>query len=268
MTKQFEQPPVGSLTVVGTGIKAVAHLTVEADAHIRSASKLFYLVADTVIENWLKRTNASAESLYKFYGPNKDRSVTYEEIIQCVVNAVKAGEDVCCALYGHPGVFSYPGREAVRRLRELGYQADMLPGVSAEDCIFADLGIDPGVSGCQLFEATDFLLRKRRFDPHSLLVLWQFALIAVQVNPSEAANRSGLLVLSNYLREYYDETHRVIVYQAAQYSLCKPVVHTVAISDLVNAPMTPICTLVIPPSAESESDPEMLTRLGIKQSQR
>jgi uncharacterized protein YabN with tetrapyrrole methylase and pyrophosphatase domain len=268
MTKQSEQSPVGSLTVVGTGIKAIAHVTVEADSHIRSAGKLFYLVADTVIENWLMRTNASAESLYRFYGPDKDRSSTYEEIIQCLVNAVQAGEDVCCALYGHPGVFSYPGREAVKRLRELGHQADVLPGVSAEDCIFADLGIDPGVSGCQSFEATDFLLRKRRFDPHSLLILWQFALIAVQVNPSQAANRRGLLVLRDYLLEFYDETHRVIVYQAAQYPLCKPVVHTVAISDLVNAPMTPICTLVIPPSGESESDPEMLQRLGIKQSRR
>jgi hypothetical protein len=36
-----------------------------------------------------------------------------------------------------------------------GFDAVMLPGISAEDCLFADLGIDPGMIGCQSFEATD-----------------------------------------------------------------------------------------------------------------
>jgi hypothetical protein len=37
----------------------------------------------------------------------------------------------------------------------------MLPGISAEDCLFADLGIDPGIYGCQSYEATDFLANGR-----------------------------------------------------------------------------------------------------------
>jgi len=31
----------------------------------------------------------------------------------------------------------------------------MLPGISAEDCLVADLGIDPASSGCQSYEAND-----------------------------------------------------------------------------------------------------------------
>src|SRR5882724_7124983 len=109
----------GSLVVVGTGIKSISHVTLEAEAHIRQAEKLFYLVADSVTEHWVQELNPTSESLYRFYGFEKDRSITYEEMINCLITAVQAGKKVCCALYGHPSVFAYPGREAVRRLRLL-----------------------------------------------------------------------------------------------------------------------------------------------------
>jgi siroheme synthase len=239
-------------------------VTLEAEAHIRQAEKLFYLVADSVTEQWLLRLNSTAESLYRFYGNDKDRAITYEEMISCLIEEVQAGKRVCCALYGHPSVFAYPGREAVRRLRELGFEAAVLPGVSAEDCLFADLGIDPGTSGCQSFEATDFLIRQRRFDPNSTLILWQAALIAVLVKPSEAANRRGLQVLADYLIQTYGRDHRVKIYQAAQYALCGPSIIDVSLCELVEAQITPICTLVVPPLAISKPDPNFLSLLGMK----
>jgi siroheme synthase len=254
----------GSLVIVGTGIKSISHVTLEAEAHIRQAEKLFYLVADSVTEQWLLRLNSTAESLYRFYGNDKDRAITYEEMISCLIEEVQAGKRVCCALYGHPSVFAYPGREAVRRLRELGFEAAVLPGVSAEDCLFADLGIDPGTSGCQSFEATDFLIRQRRFDPNSTLILWQAALIAVLVKPSEAANRRGLQVLADYLIQTYGRDHRVKIYQAAQYALCGPSIIDVSLCELVEAQITPICTLVVPPLAISKPDPNFLSLLGMK----
>ena len=49
----------------------------------------------------------------------------------------------------------------------------MLPAVSAEDCLVADLGVDPGERGWQSWEATELLLRGFRPDPTAGLVLWQ-----------------------------------------------------------------------------------------------
>ena len=57
--------------------------------------------------------------------------------------------------------------------RAEGFNARMLPGISAEDCLFANLGADPGTHGCQSFEATSFLLRKPKFDTLTHLILWQ-----------------------------------------------------------------------------------------------
>ncbi|MFI1583783.1 hypothetical protein [Embleya sp. NPDC020630] len=82
----------------------------------------------------------------------------------------------------HPGVFAFPGHEAVRRARLDGIPARMLAGSSAGDWLFADPGLDPATRGCQSIEASDFLLRHRVFDPTSLLVLWQVGVIGISAN--------------------------------------------------------------------------------------
>ena len=80
---------------------------------------------------------------------------------------------MCAVFYGHPGVFVNPSHRAVAQARAEGFRAAMLPGVSAEDCLFADLGLDPGAHGCQSYEATDFVIRRRSCYPSALLILWQ-----------------------------------------------------------------------------------------------
>ena len=82
-------------------------------------------------------------------------------------------QHICVALEGHPSVFATPALNAVILAKQHGYYAKILPGISSEDCLFADLLIDPGSSGCQSFEATDFLIHKRIFDPTCHLILWQ-----------------------------------------------------------------------------------------------
>ena len=49
----------------------------------------------------------------------------------------------------------------------------MLPGISAEDCLFADVGIDPAFPGAQTLEATDLLLRNRTLLTDLHVVVWQ-----------------------------------------------------------------------------------------------
>ena len=65
----------GSLTAVGTGIRAVGQLTVEAIAHMRAADKLLYCVGDPIAEHIVKSMNENgAESMFHYYEENKPRS--------------------------------------------------------------------------------------------------------------------------------------------------------------------------------------------------
>lgn len=255
----------GSLTVVGTGIKVAGHTTLEAKAHMEQADKLLYLVADPATRHWILSLNPDAESLQPFYGEGKDRMETYMQMVDRILDCVREGGRVCAAFYGHPGVFVFPSHEVIHRAREKGFDAKMLPGISAEDCLFADLGVDPGTTGCQSFECTDFLAYRRKFDPAVGLVLWQIAVIGeLGYRTDRLYNPVGLQLLSEHLAHFYGEDHQVVVYEASQYPICDPLIEVVSVRDLAVSAVSPIATLYVPPIASAHLDLEVCRRLGIE----
>ena len=148
--------------VVGTGIAAGAHLTAEARREIEAAEVVLALVADRVTLEWVRELNPQARSLHEHYRAGEDRRQSYERVVEAILEPVREGRRVCAVFYGHPGVFVQPSHEAIRRLRADGLRPRMLPGISAEDCLFADLGIDPGTCGCQSYDATVWTPRHSR----------------------------------------------------------------------------------------------------------
>lgn len=261
--------PTGRLTLVGTGLRISGQVTEEALVAMREADKLFHLVQDQVTHRWLSGLNPTAESLYDSYREGRDRRETYEEMVERMLAPVRQGLAVCAAFYGHPGVFALPAHEAVRRARREGHDAEMLPGVSAEDCLIADLGFDPGERGCQSFEATDFLVRHRRFDPASALLLWQIGGIGVADFRREVAwNPAGVDVLARALAATYGADHEVVVYEASPYPVTDPLVHRCRLDRLAAAPVTIASTLLVPPLPDRPRDETLLAELRVLAAQR
>jgi siroheme synthase len=252
----------GSLTVVGTGIRIVGQLTMEAIACMRAADRLLYIVTDPLSEETIRHLNPEgAESLAVFYADGKPRIETYEEMVERTLTCVRSGMATCFAAYGHPGVFAYPTHEAIRRARAEGYPARMLPGVSAEDCLFADMGIDPSTSGCQSYEATDFLLCRRSIDTTAGLILWQIGLVCDPTYSVHGYDTSGLPLLVARLCRSYPPDHVVYIYEAPTYPGQEPSISALPLCALASSALRPMSTLYIPPSRLPTIDPEIARKI-------
>lgn len=248
----------GSLVVVGTGIRLVGQTTVEAIQEIRAAERLFHLVSEPATEHWIRSLNATARSLDDCYAEGRPRHDSYEEMTERILAAVRAGLRVCAVFYGHPGVFARPSHEAIRRARREGFSARMLPGISTEDCLFADLGVDPGECGCQSFEASDFLAYRRRFDPRSGLVLWQVGLLGEpSIRADMECRPERLRALAHRLRRHYPERHPVVLYEASQFPICDPVIRRVSLARLRRERVASMTTLYIQPLPSRSIDPRV-----------
>jgi precorrin-6B methylase 1 len=256
----------GTLIIVGSGIKAVGHLTADAIHWIRSADKVLHVVADAVTEQAIREMSPSAESMKTLYSPDRRRRATYEAMVERILREVRTGRLVCAVFYGHPGVFVLPSHEAIRRAREEGHPALMLPGISAEDCLIADLGLDPARIGWQSFEATDFLIYHRGFDPAAGMVLWQIGAIGNLGLQKDGFHRHGLGLLVNVLAATYGLDHEVIVYEAAVMPTCDPVIHRAPLRHLLDAPITTLSTMYVPPCRRAPLDLEMVSALGLSPS--
>jgi hypothetical protein len=252
--------PRGSLTVVGTGIRSGLHTTTEARRAIVGADVVLYLTTDPLADAWVQRLNGSARSLGRHYTVGRPRREAYNAMVQEILAEVTRGLDVCAAFYGHPGVFVSPSHEAIAAARELGHRAVMQPAVSAEDCLVADLGIDPGAQGWQSYEATDFLMHRRAVDTSTPLVLWQISMIGAWHTVSRP-NVEGMAILSERLGELYGPGHEVVLYEAADYPVGDPLIVRLPVEDLPGARITPMATLYVPRGRGPERDPEMIARL-------
>jgi uncharacterized protein YabN with tetrapyrrole methylase and pyrophosphatase domain len=253
----------GSLVVVGTGIRTVGHLTMEAVAWIKQADKVLYVVGDPVAEAMLKELNPDgAESLTVMYAEGKQRIETYNEMVERTLACIRAGKLTCMACYGHPGVFVYPSHESIRRARAEGYSARMLPGISSEDCLFADLGVDPGIGGCQSYEATDFLLNGRVIDPSSSVILWQIGVVGDATFKAAGYDLSAMPLLVERLLAIYPASHPMYLYEAAVFHGCDPIIRPITAVELANGPLSAGNTLYIPPAYPTRSDPMTYYRMN------
>lgn len=238
-------------------------MTPEATSAIELADEVVYLVTQPLTAQWIERTNPRSRSLDSLYAPGKPRRETYAEMVEELLAPVRAGRDVCAAFYGHPGVFVNPGHEAIRRARAEGYRARMLPGVSALDCLVADLGIDPAATGLQSYEATDFVVHRRRPDTAATLVLWQIGVVG-ELGYATGPRRENLALVVDRLARAYPREHEVIVYEASPYLLvADPFVLRLPLEELPGARVPLLATLVVPPARKPRRDRALAARLGL-----
>lgn len=250
----------GSLIVVGTGIKTTGQLTVEALAWMQQAQSLVYVVGDPIAETVIKTIKPDAEDLSVYYQEGQQRIHAYEAMIQHMMRNVRSGKLTVGAFYGHPGVFAYPSHESIRRLRSEGYEAKMLPGISAEDCMFADLGIDPAVGGMQTYEATDFLINGPIIDNSTQLVIWQIGTLGDLTYHRNKYDTSAMPLLVERLAYFFPRSHLITVYEAPMFPGVEPMIARIPLYSLNDFPITAAMTLYIPPARLRTPDPELANR--------
>lgn len=245
----------GSLVVVGSGIQFGRHASERTLSEIQQAQVVFCLV-DTFALAMISHLRPDAINLGRHYAPGKDRRETYREIDTAIMHEVRAGKAVCAVFYGHPGVFADVPHRVIRKTRAEGMTARMEPGISAEACLYADLGIDPGQRGMQSLEATHFLYYDRQLDPQGLVLLWQVSLSGDWSCRRLHAEREGLKALVAKLLRWYPPDHEVTLYEAARLPIEDYRADTLRLCDLPDAQYKEFTTLVIPPlPGELHRDP-------------
>lgn len=253
----------GSFVAVGLGMMLGAHLSPRARSEIEHADVVFVLVSDAIVERWVQGMRADARSLQPFYAEGKRRTQTYRQMIEAMLVEVRHGRRVCGVFYGHPGVFAQVPHHAIAQARNEGFHAEMHAGISAEDCLYADLGIDPGTFGCQHYEASQLMFYQRRLDPSAYLVLWQIGVAGDRsVSRFDTGPAYRRLLIELLAEEGYPLEHEVIVYEAATLPIVEPRMERMPLWALAEAELHLQSTLVVPPAMPLKRNDALLEKLA------
>ncbi len=254
--------PEGQLVCVGVGMTLGAHISARCRDCIEASDVVFMLVSDGLVEEWVSGMNPDVRSLQPFYSEGKSRRETYREMTAVMLEEVRAGKRVCGVFYGHPGVFAFVPHETIRQARDEGFHAKMEPGISAEDCLYADLGIDPGRYGCQHYEASQFMFYKRNIDPSAYLVLWQVGIAGDRTLSRWETGAEYRSILLELLYQQYPRNHEVILYEAVTLPIQKPRTELIRLSELQTAELSLETTMVVPPCQSMVSNESVMQRIN------
>lgn len=241
-----------NLIIAGTGIKFLSHLTIEVKSAIETSSCVVFLLNEPAMKNWITKHAKKYISMDKTYFSSSSRADTYYKIADELLLHLKEYNDICFLIYGHPTFFSSVVGEIKKRISFEEVLVQIMPGISALDCLFADLNIDPGTRGLQSYDATEFILYDESFSVSAHLVLWQIAIVGeLRVinnnNINLSCQKKALSLLKSKLMKQYPEDHKIILYVASQYPGVDFEHSEFKLRELTTVNIPRLATLYIPP---------------------
>ncbi len=252
-----------TLVIAGSGIKFMSHITYETRNCIEKADKVLYLINEPALQEWIQGLNKNTESLDQIYTKYCARNDNYQAISEYIVNQLDNINFLCAVFYGHPTVLVQPAIYTAQAAETKGHNVIVMPGISAEDCLFADLLIDPSSCGCYSFEATDFLLYQREYESSSHLIIWQSGVIGIKNLVVKHNPEKGLGLFIRHLSKKYSLDHDVYIYEAAQYPTIKPRIEKTALRNLATANINRLTTLYIPPNCVKQINNDVCAELKV-----
>jgi len=242
-----------SLIIAGLGIKFLSHLTKETEKIIQEGDKILYLANDLFFPEWIEHFNKNTESLDQLYFSKSARCDSYNAIKDKILSELNNFQNVVFIIYGNPNFLVQVTSLVSRAAESNGHEFYILPAISSLDCLLADLNINPGDSGMQLFEATELIAYRKILDLTSHVVIFQAAAIGQSGHTrNKIATTKGLKILCDYLGEFYSCAQEIIFYEASQYPNKKPVIIRTILKNAYKVEISSKSTMYIPPSKKGE----------------
>ena len=184
---------VADIYIVGLGVLNVDQLTREVERVIRRSNEVLYVDTGVATRAHLASLCPRVTSLFESsYEESSHRLNAYHHMAARVLDAALDHPPVTFAIHGHPIVGVYAPFLIRDMAGLLNLEVQVLPGISAMDCLFAELMVDPCVTGMQMYEATDLLLRRRPLQPDVPALIWQIGCVETTLHTMRVSNPEAL----------------------------------------------------------------------------
>lgn len=246
--------------IVGLGIVNVRQITHEVDEALQRSREVLLVAQGFGMVEYVNQLCSNVTDLSSAYREGDNRINAYNMMTAKVIEAALDHPPVTFALYGHPLVFALPPFQILKIAPLFELRVKTLPGISAMDCLFVDLKLDPA-RGLQIYEATDLLLRQRPLQPDVPCLIWQIGAVETQLYSMRTSKPERFLRMKNYLLKFYPPEHKIVAVYSSSFPLAPSLLTEFAITDFEShsQEIHPGATLYVPPvSTRPVVDHELL----------
>ena len=224
---------VTDVYIVGLGVLNVDQITRETERVIRRSNEVLYVDTGVATRAYLKSLCPRVTSLFETsYEEDGHRLNAYHHMAARVLDAAMDHPPVTFAMHGHPIVGAYAPFLIRDMARLLSLEVLVLPGISAKDCLCAELMVDPCVVGMQMYEATDLLLRRRPLQPDVPALIWQIGCVETRLHTTRVSRPERFERLRSYLLRFYPPQHEVTAVYSTPHPLMPSTVHRFVLQNM------------------------------------
>ena len=251
--------------LVGLGVLNVDQITRETERVIRRSNEVLYVDTGVATRAFLESLCPRVTSLFETsYEEAGHRLNAYHHMAARVLDAALDHPPVTFAMHGHPIIGAYAPFLIKDMAGLLALEVLVLPGISAMDCLSAELMVDPCVAGMQMYEATDLLLRRRPLQPDVPALIWQIGCVETSLHTTRVSKPVRFERLRSHLLRFYHPGHGVSAVYSTPHPLMPSTVHRFALGGICDYAhlLHSGFTLFIPPAADRPiEDHELLRRI-------
>ncbi|MBW1881018.1 MAG: hypothetical protein JRI25_07210 [Deltaproteobacteria bacterium] len=253
------------ITIIGLGILGIQQVTRETERALDRSNEVLFVDTGIATRAFLEQHCPRITDLYaESYRVRGARLNAYHHMAARTVDAALDHGPVAFAMTGHPLVYAYAPPLIIDMARLLGLTVQVLPGISALDCLFAELVLDPCTHGLQMYEATDLLLRRRPLQPDVPTLIWQVGNLETRLHTDRMSQPERFERFREHLLRFYPPQHLVTAYFAAPIPLMPSTVLRFPLLEITDhaATLHPGVTLYLPPvSTRPIEDAELLDQI-------
>lgn len=256
---------MADIYIVGLGVLNIDQITRQTERAIRRSNEVLYVDTGVATRTFLDGLCPKVTPLFATsYEESGRRLNAYHQMAARVLDAALDHPPVTFAMHGHPIVGVYAPFLIKDTAGLLDLEVQVMPGISAMDCLFAELMVDPCVSGIQMYEATEMLLRRRPLQPDVPALIWQIGCVETALYTTRRSKPERFERLQSHLLHFYPPEHTVTAF----YSTPHPLVR----SDALRFALREMCaqahalhagfTLFVPPAtARAIEDHDLLNQI-------
>lgn len=199
------------LSIFGVGASGISDMTVAAYIAIKEAEKVFTLNTSPDLLSFLNQEHPRFENMTKHHSSTDNPSDVYAGIVSEILDDARNWENAVFIVSGNPWLLCRPVRE-LSKASGTDLNVEVYPGISCLDHIPNTLSYDFSEYGVQVLEASRMMLYSAEINPAlNLMLLQPSAYHTSRFENPDAIPADVYQPLSNYLRQFYDSDHQLII---------------------------------------------------------
>lgn len=214
-TDFLDDDEIPEIYIIGLGINPINQLTKEAIKIIENSDKVFCV---STMEELKELEKSYGKKFYDLatdsYKEDENRLEAYFHMATKIIENSLYETYTVLALYGHPTIFALPPYLIHRVAKLFNKKVKIVSGISAMDCLFSDLVVDPATNGLLMYEATELLLSRRLILPDVSMLIWQVGTIETSLYNNHENLPSRFKNIKDYLLDFYPSSHPIYAYSS------------------------------------------------------